>query len=77
MTTQTNPGTNSTTITRALPAPGGPTKQQAVKCSQCALLNTDELAAWADRIGWCTARGQYRVAGIERACDSFSSDGGL
>ena len=79
MATQTNTGTNTTTTMRALPAPGGLSKKQdgTAKCSQCARLDTGELAAWADRVGWCPASGQYRAADIERACDSFSDNGGL
>lgn len=75
MTTQNITGTNTAGLR---PAPRRLTKQQAqVKCSGCRRLDTSECAAWADRVGWCTADGQYRAADIERACDSFSDNGGL
>lgn len=42
------------------------------RCSLCAHFEEPG----ADRVGWCRARFQYRAADIERACDSFSKNGG-
>lgn len=60
------------------PAPRRLTKRQAQQatCSRCARLDTGDPAAWADRVGWCTAAGQYRAVDIARTCGSFL-DGGL
>lgn len=80
MTTSNITDTNTTTPTRGRcpRTPGGLSKQQdaTAKCSECTRLDISELAAWADRVGWCPASGQYRAVDIERACDSFSNDGG-
>ena len=75
--TNTTTTTNTATTMRALPAPGGLSKKQdaKAKCSECARLDHSELAAWADRVGWCPSSGQYRAADTERACDSFSDNG--
>lgn len=48
-----------------------------VTCRDCQHIDTaDTIAAGATGVGWCAVQSQYRSMSIERACDSFSDNGG-
>lgn len=43
-------------------------------CEQCAHLDTSDVIALCDGVGWCRQAGQYRSLRIERECDSYTEN---